>query len=223
MPAALAWIDSVQGNPQACQHSPGTEKGYRMPGGTPSSPPDRQGWWWRRPCCKKTTRGLYPAPEAALCAMVEGAQVDYDTAMRIESRYLAGLMVNPVAKNMINTFFFNLNAIKSGQSRGRKACALQAEEGRCAGRRHDGRGHRLCAAPAAASPSVLKDVSLEKAEHGKAVQRKLTRRAWTRAAWARTTRPRCWAASRPPPCRRPAGLRPDHRGGVRKPRAQGAR
>ena len=66
---------------------------------------------------KKNSRGLYPAPEYALAAMVEGALVDYDTALRIESRYLARLIVSPVAKNMINTFFFNLNAIKSGQSR----------------------------------------------------------------------------------------------------------
>ena len=66
---------------------------------------------------KQKTRGLYPAPEYALAAMVEGAQVDFDTALRIESRYLAKLIVSPVAKNMINTFFFNMNAIKSGQSR----------------------------------------------------------------------------------------------------------
>jgi hypothetical protein len=56
---------------------------------------------------------LYPAPEAALAAMVEGAQVDFDTALRIESRYLARLAVDPVAKNMINTFFFDMNAVKS--------------------------------------------------------------------------------------------------------------
>ena len=31
--------------------------------------------------------------------------MDFDTALRIESRYLARLIVSPVAKNMINTFF----------------------------------------------------------------------------------------------------------------------
>lgn len=49
--------------------------------------------------------------------MVEGAQVDYDTALRIESRALASVMTTPVARNMVNTFFFDLNAVKSGQSR----------------------------------------------------------------------------------------------------------
>ena len=118
LPRALAWIASVQGNTDACQH-PWDRKGFKIPGGTPSNPAIAQGLVVAPAMLKKTTRGLYPAPEAALCAMVEGAQVDFDTAMRIESRYLAGLMVNPVARNMVNTFFFNMNAIKSGQSRPR--------------------------------------------------------------------------------------------------------
>jgi 3-hydroxyacyl-CoA dehydrogenase/enoyl-CoA hydratase/3-hydroxybutyryl-CoA epimerase len=102
--------------------------------------------------------------------MVEGAQVDFDTAMRIESRYLAKLIVSPVAKNMINTFFFNMNAIKSGQSRPAGRAALQAEEGGPAGRRHDGRGHCLCPGQPRRA-TVLKDVSLEKAEQGQGLQR----------------------------------------------------
>ena len=101
---------------------------------------------------KQKTRGLYPAPEYALAAMVEGAQVDFDTALRIEVRYLAKLIVSPVAKNMINTFFFNMNAIKSGQSRPKDVPALQAAEGRHAGRRHDGRAASPMCRPAAASP-----------------------------------------------------------------------
>ena len=89
------------------------------------------------------TRGLYPAPEAILAAMVEGAYVDFDTAMRIESRYLAKLAVGQVAKNMITAFFFNLNAIKSGRIAPRKAAALEAGQGRHPRRRHDGRRHRV--------------------------------------------------------------------------------
>ena len=62
------------------------------------------------------TRGLYPAPEAIMAAAVEGASVDFDTALRIESRYLAKLAVSQVAKNLI-TLFFNRTAIRSGASR----------------------------------------------------------------------------------------------------------
>jgi 3-hydroxyacyl-CoA dehydrogenase/enoyl-CoA hydratase/3-hydroxybutyryl-CoA epimerase len=172
MPAARAWIDSVQGNAEACQH-PWDRKGYKMPGGTPSSPAIAQGLVVAPAMLKKTTRGLYPAPEAALCAMVEGAQVDFDTAMRIESRYLAGLMVNPVAKNMINTFFFNLNAIKSGQSRPKDVPRYKPKKVGILGAGMMGAGIAYSQASRGIA-SVLKDVSLEKAEHGKAYSAKLT-------------------------------------------------
>ena len=136
--AALAWIAA---NPQAQQ--PWDDKDYKIPGGTPSNPKIAGMLTVAPAMLKKNTRGLYPAPEAALAAMVEGAMVDYDTATRIESRYLAKLIVSPVAKNMINTFFFNMNAIKSGQSRPKDVPRYKPQEGRHPGRRHDGRRHRL--------------------------------------------------------------------------------
>jgi 3-hydroxyacyl-CoA dehydrogenase/enoyl-CoA hydratase/3-hydroxybutyryl-CoA epimerase len=111
-PAALAWIDSASSR----RSTPWDDKNYKMPGGTPSNP-KIAGMLSVAPRAQAEDRGLVPAPEYALAAMVEGAQVDFDTALRIESRYLAKLVVSPVAKNMINTFFFNMNAIKSGQSR----------------------------------------------------------------------------------------------------------
>ena len=65
---------------------------------------------------KKTYRN-YPAPEAILSAMVEGAAVDFDTALRIESRYFAAVATGKVAKNMLTAFWFQLNHIKGGGSR----------------------------------------------------------------------------------------------------------
>ena len=58
-----------------------------------------------------------PAPRAILAAAVEGAQVDFDTASRIESRYFAQLVTGQVAKNMIQAFFFDLQTINGGGSR----------------------------------------------------------------------------------------------------------
>ena len=81
---------------------------------------------WRgcepRPVCllMKKHRLRYPALEAAMSAAVEGAAVDFDTACRIESRYLANVAVGGVAKNMIRTFFFQMNDIKA-QRAGRRA------------------------------------------------------------------------------------------------------
>ena len=56
-------------------------------------------------------------PLAILAAAVEGAQVDFDTATRIESRYFTELVTGPVAKNMIQAFFFDMAAINAGGSR----------------------------------------------------------------------------------------------------------
>lgn len=66
---------------------------------------------------RKETRGNYPAPPAIMAAMTEGAQVDFETACRIESRYFAHLAAGQVSSNMINAFWTQLNQIKKGASR----------------------------------------------------------------------------------------------------------
>lgn len=183
-PAALAWIEAHR----AAAH-PWDDKSYKMPGGLPSNPKIAAALSVAPAMLKKTSRGLYPAPEAALAAMVEGAQVDVDTALRIESRYLARLIIDPVAKNMINTFFFNLNAIKSGQSRpkgvpryqparvgilgagmmGAGIAFAQASIGTSAAPgRAQASSHRSPPGDGTPISTVLKDVTLEKAEAGKA-------------------------------------------------------
>ena len=167
-PAALAWIAA---NPTA-QH-PFDAKDYKIPGGTPANPKIAGALTVAPAMMKKASRGLYPAPEAALCAMVEGAQVDFDTALRIESRYLARLAVTPVAKNMINTFFFNMNAIKSGQSRPAGVPRYKPQKVGLLGAGMMGAGIAFSQATRGI-PAVLKDVTLQKAEQGKAYSAKLT-------------------------------------------------
>ncbi|WP_288251510.1 enoyl-CoA hydratase-related protein [uncultured Hydrogenophaga sp.] len=61
--------------------------------------------------------GLYPARSAVFANAVEGAMVDIDAALRLETRYLTSLATGQVAKNMINTFFFQSNQLKSGKGR----------------------------------------------------------------------------------------------------------
>lgn len=172
LPAARAWIESVQGQPEAAQH-PWERQDYRMPGGTPSHPKVAAALVVAPAMLKQKTRGLYPAPHATLAAMVEGAQVDVDTALRIESRYLASLMVGPVARNMINTFFFNLNAVKSGQSRPKHVAKWRPHKVGILGAGMMGAGIAYAQASRGIA-TVLKDVSLDKAEQGKAYSRKIT-------------------------------------------------
>jgi len=167
-PAALAWIAA---HPESRQ--PWDDKNYKMPGGTPANPKIASALTVAPAMLKKTTRGLYPAPEAALAAMVEGAQVDFDTALRIESRYLARLITSPVAKNMINTFFHNMNAIKSGQSRPGTAARYKPQKVGILGAGMMGAGIAYAQA-SRGIVTVLKDTSVEQAEAGKAYSQRIT-------------------------------------------------
>jgi len=114
VPAAKAWIKA---NPDS-HTQPWDAKGYKMPGGTPSSPALAAILPSFPSLLRTQLKGApMPAPRAILAAAVEGAQVDFDTATRIESRYFTGLVTGPVAKNMIQAFFFDLQAINAGGSR----------------------------------------------------------------------------------------------------------
>ena len=165
---ALAWIAA---HPTA-QH-PWEAKGYKVPGGLPSSPAVAQMLVVAPAMIKKQTRGLYPTPEAIMACMVEGLQVDLDTALRLESRALAQLMTGTNAKAMINTFFFNMNAIKSGQSRPKDVPRYAPAKVGLLGAGMMGAGIAYAQASKGIA-TVLKDVSLDKAEHGKAYTAKLT-------------------------------------------------
>lgn len=165
---ALAWITA---NPSA-QH-PWEVKGYKVPGGLPSNPAVAQMLPVAPAMIKKQTRGLYPAPEAIMACMVEGLQVDIETALRIESRYLAKLMTGTNAKAMINTFFFNLNAIKSGTSRPAGVPKYKPSKVGLLGAGMMGAGIAYSQASKGIA-TVLKDVSQEKADTGKGYAAKIT-------------------------------------------------
>lgn len=174
VPRALAFIEASRGKPEACTHV-WDRKDYKMPGGTPSNPKIAGMLSVAPAVLKQKTRGLYPAPEAALAAMVEGAMVDFDTAMRVESRYLASLMVGPVARNMINTFFFNMNAIKGGQSRPKDVPKYRPQRVGILGAGMMGAGIAY-AQVSRGIATVLKDVSMEMAEKGKSYTTRLTQK-----------------------------------------------
>ncbi len=169
---ARAWIKA---NPTAMQ--PWDEKNYRMPGGGLTSPAVAQGLAIGPAMVMEKTRGLMPAPKAIMSAMVEGARVDYDTATRIESRYLAELATGQVAKNQITAFFFNLNSIKSGASvkAAREASGVKSWKPTRVGVLGAGMmGSGIAWSNASRGITcVLKDVNQEAADKGKAYSAKL--------------------------------------------------
>ena len=78
-----------------------------------------------------------------MAAAVEGAQVDFDNAIEIEGRYFVDLVTGQVAKNMIQAFFFDLQAVNGDRGRPDGIEPSAGQEGRRPRRGHDGRRDRL--------------------------------------------------------------------------------
>ncbi|OCB30158.1 3-hydroxyacyl-CoA dehydrogenase [Mycobacterium malmoense] len=176
VPAAKAWIKA---NPDS-HTQPWDVKGYKMPGGTPSSPSLAAILPSFPALLRKQLKGApMPAPRAILCAAVEGAQVDFDTASRIESRYFASLVTGQVAKNMIQAFFFDLQHINGGGSRPDGIEPVKINKIGVLGAGMMGAGIAYVSAKAGFDV-VLKDVSIEAAEKGKNYSEKLEAKALQR-------------------------------------------
>lgn len=164
---ARAWIKA---NPKSQQ--PFDVKGYKIPGGDPRTPAVAQVLAIAPAMLRDKTKGCYPAPEAIMSAAAEGAQVDVDTALRIETRYFNKLTTGQVAKNMIGTFWFGLNSIKAGGSRPQGIAPWQAKKVAVLGAGMMGSGIAYSCAIKGIQV-VLKDVSQEAADKGKSYSQKL--------------------------------------------------
>jgi len=164
--AAKAWVLEHRDDEESVVQ-PWDRPGYKMPGGTPSNPKLAAFLPAFPANLRKQTKGAnYPAPRAILSAAVEGASVDFDTASRIESRYLTKLIVGQNSKNMIQAFFFDLQAINSGSLRPDGVEQFRATKVGVLGAGMMGAGIAYQAARSGIDV-VLKDVSVENAEKGK--------------------------------------------------------
>jgi len=176
VPAAKAWIKA---NPEA-HTQPWDAKGYKMPGGTPTSPALAAILPSFPSLLRKQIKGApMPAPRAILAAAVEGAQVDFDTASRIESRYFTELVTGQVAKNMIQAFFFDMQTINSGGSRPEGIGKTPITKIGVLGAGMMGAGIAYVSAKSGFDV-VLKDVTLEAAQKGKSYSEKLEAKALER-------------------------------------------
>ncbi|MGW4033915.1 3-hydroxyacyl-CoA dehydrogenase NAD-binding domain-containing protein [Streptomyces sp. NPDC004838] len=172
---ARAFIDA---NPESRQ--PWDVRGYKIPGGTPSSPRFAADLPAFPANLKKQTAGApYPAPRNILAAAVEGSQVDFETAQTIEARYFTELVTGQTAKNMIQAFFFDLQAVNSGAGRPRGIPARPVRKVAVLGAGMMGAGIAYSCARAGLDV-VLKDVSQEAADRGKAYSEGLLAKALAR-------------------------------------------
>ncbi|MFJ8130180.1 3-hydroxyacyl-CoA dehydrogenase NAD-binding domain-containing protein [Streptomyces hydrogenans] len=175
MAKAIAFIDT---HPESAQ--PWDVPGYRIPGGTPSNPKFAANLPAFPANLRKTLNGApYPAPRNIMAAAVEGSQVDFETAQVIESRYFTELVTGQTAKNMIQAFFFDLQAVNSGASRPKGVEKTQVRKVAVLGAGMMGAGIAYSCARAGIEV-VLKDVTDEAAAKGKGYSEKLCAKAVAR-------------------------------------------
>ncbi|MBX7548206.1 enoyl-CoA hydratase/isomerase family protein [Streptomyces sp. tea 10] len=169
---ARAFIDA---HPES--HQPWDVPGYRIPGGTPANPKFAANLPAFPANLRKQTAGApYPAPRNIMAAAVEGSQVDFETAITIETRYFTELVTGQTAKNMIQAFFFDLQAVNSGANRPKGVESRTVRKVAVLGAGMMGAGIAYSCARAGIDV-VLKDVSAEAAAKGKAYSEKLCAKA----------------------------------------------
>ena len=179
VPAAKAWVKqkAAEEDPAA---QPWDVKGYKIPGGAPSNPKLAQNLPAFPANLRKQLKGAnYPAPHHIMAAAVEGAQVDFDTAIEIEGRYFVDLLTGQVSKNMIQAFFFDLQQVNGDRGRPESIEPFKATKVVVLGAGMMGAAISYVCAKAGIEV-VLKDVSLEAAEKGKAYSQGLLEKAISR-------------------------------------------
>ncbi|MDO5528989.1 MAG: 3-hydroxyacyl-CoA dehydrogenase NAD-binding domain-containing protein [Paracoccus sp. (in: a-proteobacteria)] len=112
--AARAWVLEAKDSDLV---KPWDAKGYKMPGGEPYHPAGFMTFVGASAMVHGKTSGVYPAAKALLSAVYEGAQVPFDTALKIEARWFTNVLMNPSSGAMIRSLFINKEALEKGANR----------------------------------------------------------------------------------------------------------
>ncbi len=171
MAQARAWL---MANPQAKQ--PWDRPKFRMPGGDSRSPAMAQLFSVVPSVASVKSQGNYPAVQHIMSSIFEGGLMDFDNACVVESRYFAACAMSPESRNMINTLWYQLNAIKKGASRPAGFAPSKVQRLGILGAGMMGAGIAYVSARAGIKV-VLLDSTLQAAERGKAYSQGLLDKA----------------------------------------------
>ncbi len=181
-------------HPRAVQ--PWDQSGFRMPGGDSRHPGIVQLLAIAPSIANAKSHGNYPAVTHIMSCLFEGGLLDFDAASQVESRYFAACLVSPSSKNMIGTLWYQLNAIRKGQSRPRGVPVGKVAKVGVLGAGMMGAGIAYMSAKAGIEV-VLLDTAIENAERGKAWSQGLLDQAVTRGRSTAAQRDQLLARIRP--------------------------
>ena len=182
--------------------NPWDAPGYKMPGGTPKTPALAAFLPAFPALLRKQLKGAdYPAQKAILSAAVEGAQVDFDTALadRVAlpdqpgrqpglEEHDPGVLLRPAG-----------DQLRLAPPPGHRA--VEGHQGRRPRRRDDGRGHRLRLRHAPAWRSCSRTSRSRTPRRARPTPRSCSTRRSPAARAPRRRRPSCSAGSPRPPTR----------------------
>ncbi|HVW47496.1 MAG TPA: FAD-dependent oxidoreductase [Solirubrobacterales bacterium] len=170
-PVARGFIES---HPESGQ--PWDAAGYEIPGGSPTGAAMARVLPALPADLRRRLKGArYPAPRAIMAAAVESAEVDPDNGFTIEGRYFTNVATGQVAKNMMQAFFFDMQAVRGDRDRPAGGGRFEPKKVAVVGAGMMGAGIAyVCAA--AGIEVVLIDVSSEAAESGRSRSERIVAR-----------------------------------------------
>jgi 3-hydroxyacyl-CoA dehydrogenase/enoyl-CoA hydratase/3-hydroxybutyryl-CoA epimerase len=168
---ARAWLET-----EPTPTKPWDEKGYRAPGWNGLLDPTSAALF-SMASASIAARGGHNAPagQAILSCIFEGAQLPFDKALAVESKYFAKLLTGPVSRNIIRTTFVSKAAAEKGARRPAGIPGARLEKIGIIGAGMMGSGIALVSALAGLDV-VLIDQDLAAAQKGKAYSAKVLAR-----------------------------------------------
>jgi len=122
---ARAWL---QANPGKFTQ-PWDEKTFKFPGGAGAMNPGfAQTFVAGNAMAHKQSMGNMNQIRAILSCVYEGAQLPFDTALRLESKYFAKTVADPQSSNMIRSLFLSKQAAEKGARRPKNVPPMQTQK-----------------------------------------------------------------------------------------------